>query len=164
VREDHVDRTLARAGIARTDAGTVEILSRLHRAVSFIDDQLEAAFGELQLKMGEVDVLIILANGANQPQSPTAVAGQLLCSTGAMTHRLDRLEKAGLLKREHATEDRRSILLAITPEGRRAAKRAATARDSMDGTLIPGLTTAERKTLSGLLRKMLLEFEASDST
>jgi DNA-binding MarR family transcriptional regulator len=159
--QDHIGRTLARAGVRTTGTSTLEVVGRLHRVVSYIDDHLERAFNALDLKEGEVDVLLTLALGPDEPQSPTSVASQLLCSTGAMTNRLDRLEKAGLIKRQHSTKDRRSILLSITPEGRRAAKRAADARDALSDKLVPGLTAAERKTLVGLLVKMLLNFEAT---
>lgn len=160
VKEDHVGRTLARAGVATTDSSVVEVVARLHRVVSYIDDRLEDAFGPLNLKQGEVEVLIALLFGPDEPQSPTKVASQLLCSTGAMTNRLDRLESAGLIRRQHDTKDRRSILLSITPEGRKAVKRAIEARDALDPRLVPGLSATERKTLVGLLRKMLIAFEA----
>ncbi len=161
MKEDHIGRTLARAGVQTTDASTLEVVARLHRVVSYIDDHLADAFNELGLKQGEVDVLLTLALGPDEPQSPTGVASQLLCSTGAMTNRLDRLEKAGLIRREHDTKDRRSVLLSITPEGKKAAKRASDARDALAEKLVPGLSAAERKTLVGLLRKMLLAHEAA---
>jgi DNA-binding MarR family transcriptional regulator len=147
------------AGVALTDTSVFEVVGRLHRAGSYIDEYLTDAFGELGLKQGEAEVLLTLALRSDEPQSPTSVASKLLCSTGAMTNRLDRLETAGLLTREHGTQDRRSILLSITPEGRKAARRAASVRDGLAPKLIPGLTTAERKTLVGLLRKMLIGFE-----
>ena len=143
-----------------TDSSVVEVVARLHRTASYIDEHLEEAFNALGLKQGEVEVLLTLAMGPDEPQSPTGVASQLLCSTGAMTNRLDRLEKAGLIKRQHDTKDRRSILLSITAEGKKAAKRAAEARDALAGELVPGLSAAERKALVGLLRKMLLGFES----
>ncbi|HEY0797622.1 MAG TPA: MarR family transcriptional regulator, partial [Candidatus Baltobacteraceae bacterium] len=154
-------------GLALTDTSTLEVVGRLHRVVSYIDGYIGPAFTDLGLKPGEVEVLLTLALGSGEPLSPTAVASQLLCSTGAMTNRLDRLEKSGLLKRQHDTQDRRAILLSITTEGRKAAKRAAAARDALTDKLLPGLTMAERKTLVGLLRKMLVAFEATaadDST
>jgi DNA-binding MarR family transcriptional regulator len=160
VKEDHIGRSLARAGVKTTDEGPLEVVARLHRAVSYINDHLDDAFAPLGLKQGEVDVLVSMGLGPDEPQSPTGLASRLLCSTGAMTNRLDRLEKAGLIKREHGTEDRRSILLSLTPEGKKALKRAEEARDALADKLVPGLSATERKTLVGLLRKMLISFEA----
>src|SRR5512137_505785 len=43
----------------------------------------------------------------------------------AMTGLVDRLEKAGLVRREAKREDRRALLIRISPEGRNEAGRAA---------------------------------------
>jgi DNA-binding MarR family transcriptional regulator len=158
---DHVDRTLAAAEVERTDASVVEVVARLHRVLSFIDDRLDRAFGDLGVKQGEAEVLMILAVGGCDTQSPTKVASQLLCSTGAMTNRLDRLETAGLIERRHDTKDRRAIQLTITAKGRKLAERAMKTRDAIAGELLPGLTTTDRKTMVRLLRKMLVEFESA---
>jgi DNA-binding MarR family transcriptional regulator len=142
-----------------TENTVIEVVARLHRAVAFIDERLDRMFSDLGVKQGEAEVLMILATGSDQPQSPTGVASQLLCSTGAMTNRLDHLEAAGLIERRHDTKDRRSILLSITTKGRKLALRAIEARDGIGEELLPGLTMADRKTLVRILRKMLVEFE-----
>ncbi len=152
---------LARANAPSTDAGTVEVVSRLYRVVAFIERRLTGVYGELGLKHGEVDVLNALLSGGKESDSPTNVAAALMCSTGAMTNRLDRLEKAGYLRREHGTEDRRSILLSITPEGKKLTKRANVAREAISGELLPALSTTERKAMVGMLRRMLTDFEAT---
>ena len=159
MKSDHVDRVLDRSGKARSDANTVEYTARLARVAVFSEKLITAAYAKLGLKHGEVDVLDALTLG-NAPQSPTSVGSSLLCSSGAMTNRLDRLEKAGLLSREYGTAaDRRAVLLSITPEGRKAARQARALRDALGSQLLPGLTQAERETLVGLLRKMLISFE-----
>jgi DNA-binding MarR family transcriptional regulator len=159
MEKDHVDRWLAAAGIRATEGSVVEVVARLHRTLSFVDERLNRAFAELDLKQGEAEVLMALSLGTGKPQSPTGVASQLLCSTGAMTNRLDRLERSDLIKRQHDTKDRRSILLSITPKGRTLARRAMDARDRLEDELIPGLSRDERRSLVRLLRKMLLSFE-----
>jgi DNA-binding MarR family transcriptional regulator len=159
VKADHVERTLGQSGIRTTETSVIEVVPRLHRAVAFIDERLDKMFSELGVKQGEAEVLMILAVGGDESQSPTGVASQLLCSTGAMTNRLDHLEAAGLIERRHDTKDRRAILLSITAKGRKLALRAIETRDSMGEELLPGLTMADRKTLVRLLRKMLVEFE-----
>jgi DNA-binding MarR family transcriptional regulator len=160
MKGDHVERTLGQAGVTITDSSVVEVVSRLHRVAAFIDGRLDRIFAELGVKQGEAEVLMILAVGSDAPQSPTGVASQLLCSTGAMTNRLDRLENAGLIERRHDTKDRRAIMLSITNKGRKLAQRAIESRDALAADLLPGLSTADRKTLVRLLRKMLIEFEA----
>lgn len=49
--------------------------------------------------------------------TPKRVADYLGLTTGAMTPLIDRIEKAGLVRREQHPTDRRSLLLRITDEG-----------------------------------------------
>jgi DNA-binding MarR family transcriptional regulator len=164
VKQDAIDRTLARAGWDMGDETLPAVISRLYRVISHVDRRLAEAFSDVGLKHGEVDVLYALLAGGEDPQSPSRVAASLMCSTGAMTNRLDRLEKAGYLRRQHDTADRRSILLSITPAGRAALERAALARDAVEAEILPGLTMAERRQLTGLLRQVLVAFEPEGAT
>ena len=161
--KDHVDRILDRGSAPRSDANVVEFTSRLARIMTFCERLISNAYAELGLKHGEIDVLDALLLSPGEAQSPKTVGAALLCSSGAMTNRLDRLEEAGLIRRRHGiSKDRRAVVLSITPEGRKAAKRASVLRDSLTDRLLPGLSVSERKTLVGLFRKMLVEFETSE--
>lgn len=161
--KDHVDRMLEEAGIEHREHGTLEVLSRLFRVTAFVEKRLADAYATAKLNRGEADVLNALLRAGDAPQSPTKVAASLMCSSGAMTNRLDRLEDAGLIRREHGTEDRRSILLSLTAEGKEAVRRANAAREAIAGELLPGLGTEERRALVGLLRRALIQFEAETS-
>ena len=44
----------------------------------------------------------------------------MMLTSGAMTNRLDKLEKKGLIAREHSKEDRRSVTVELTEKGFRA--------------------------------------------
>ncbi|HYZ16023.1 MAG TPA: MarR family transcriptional regulator [Candidatus Acidoferrum sp.] len=162
MKKDQVDRLLDQAGVPRSEAGTIEVLGRLYRLMAFIEKRLAEAYRSAGLNRGEVDVLNALLRGGDVPQNPGVVAASLMCSSGAMTNRLDRLERAGFLRRQHGTDDRRSVRLSITPEGRKAAQRANAAREAIAADLLPGLSSADRNALVGLLRRMLIEFEADD--
>jgi DNA-binding MarR family transcriptional regulator len=49
--------------------------------------------------------------------TPSALADQLGLTSGSVTALLDRLEQAGCIERERHPHDRRSIHLALTPQG-----------------------------------------------
>lgn len=155
---------LDQAGAPRSDTSTIEVLSRLYRILIFIEKRLAEAYGSAGLNRGEVDVLSALIRGNEAPQSPGLVASSLMCSSGAMTNRLDHLERAGFIQRQHGTDDRRSVLLSITPEGRKVAERANAAREAIADHILPGLSGDDRKILVGLLRRMLIEFETADES
>ena len=72
-------------------------------------------------------------------RSHGALSRELMVSTGAMTNRLDKLERGGLVRRERDPEDRRGVLLALTDDGR---ERLTTAVD---------LAAADERDLLGAL-------------
>ena len=55
----------------------------------------------------------------NVDAKPGDVARLTDLTTGGVTQALDRLEKAGYVRRDRNPEDRRSVLLRMVPEGRR---------------------------------------------
>jgi DNA-binding MarR family transcriptional regulator len=161
---DHVDRILEEADAHGSDSRSVEVLSRLYRVIQFVERRLGEAYRKANLNRGEVDVLYALLRSSDEPLSASQISSMLLCSSGAMTNRLDRLEKAGHVKRRHGTSDRRSVLVTITPSGRDAVHKASAAREAAIDKILPELTKADRRALVGILRKMLIAFEASGET
>lgn len=70
---------------------------------------------ELQLGPSDLDALDHLYNdGAMAPKDLSALMG---VTSGTMTALLDRVEKAGFLKRERHPDDRRALLIHLTPAG-----------------------------------------------
>ena len=64
------------------------------------------------------DVIMTLRRqGRNQALSPSALAKEMMLSTSAMTNRLDRLEKRGLIRRTRDPEDRRGLKIVLSDEG-----------------------------------------------
>ena len=73
-----------------------------------------------------------------QRSSPGELAGDLELSSGAMTSRLDRLEDAGYVRRLPDPDDRRGIVVELTPAGAKAWPGAAplTERTSVSRPLV----------------------------
>ena len=57
------------------------------------------------------------------PLSASALAEAIGLSKGAMTVALDRLERAGLITREHSNQDRRRVTVGVTATARQAIAR-----------------------------------------
>ena len=74
-------------------------------------------------------------------------------SQPTMTTQVQRLEADGLVTRTPDSDDRRSVIVEITPAGRAAWERVAHRWSSEEGTLFDGLSTEELRTLNALLRK-----------
>lgn len=70
---------------------------------------------------------------------------------GGLTQHADRLEAAGLIRRERDAGDRRIVRLVLTPEGMELAERVHAARSDQERELLAGLAPADRRRLPGLL-------------
>jgi DNA-binding MarR family transcriptional regulator len=81
-----------------------------------------------------------------------------------MTSRLDRLEKAGIVRRLPDPDDRRSVVVELTPKGRDAWDEAANVQGRREAFIASRLTKQEQRQLNALLRKLLLGFEPKASS
>ena len=94
---------------------------------------------EYQLFPSARQVLAVV-EGAGQPLEPSVIAERLLITTGTMTSVLDTLEKRGLIRRMPHPDDRRKLLVDITPD----------AQAILD-ELLPSLHARERDVISSAL-------------
>lgn len=111
----------------------LEFLSPLHKASRQISVYLEARDDELGLSTTESHVLTYLRSYA-----PAAI-GELVRVFGikqsTFTSLLDRLEGAGLVRRETNPGDRRSFLIHITDEGIAMAERMTRGLESLEAEI-----------------------------
>ena len=99
----------------------LEFLSPLHKASRQISVHLEAHTRELGLSPSEGHFLSYLRSYSPAPIGELVRVFGIKQST--FTSLLDRLEKAGLIRREMNPGDRRSFLIHITDPGRELAER-----------------------------------------
>lgn len=160
--QDPVDRlrTQWKAELPELETEPMAVLGRIYRIATHAGRRIEALFASLGLERGEFDVLATLRrSGPPYRLSPTQLYGSLMISSGGMTHRLDRLERAKLIARVAAETDRRSTLVELTATGRALVERAVAADMDLEKELFRGLAVADRRQLAGLLRKLLLIVE-----
>jgi DNA-binding MarR family transcriptional regulator len=133
------------------------VLGRLSEAAERVmRDHLNPLFAGVGLQPGEFDVLATLRrSGDPYMLSPTRLYEALMISSGGMTNRLDRLERAGLIERRPDPNDRRGKLIALTAAGRRVIDETITRHVANEEQLLSGLTTAEQERLNALLRKLI---------
>jgi DNA-binding MarR family transcriptional regulator len=133
------------------------IFGRLSEAAErAMRDHMNPLFAEAGLQPGEFDVLATLRR-AGEPylMSPTRLYEAAMISSGGMTNRLDRLERAGLVERRPDPTDRRGKLIALTKSGKRVIDDTIGRHVANEARLLSALTKAEQKTLDGLLRKLI---------
>ena len=86
---------------------------------------LEAALADTGVSHSEYDVLLNVASGPRDGLRPTDLALRVLITKSGLTRLLDRLVERGYIERRACPSDRRGHLIVLTPDGRRAFRRAA---------------------------------------
>jgi len=159
---DHVDRILAQWNRERPDLDVepMGLLGRIARLRTHLAREIEKALAAHGLNSASFDVLATLRrSGPPYRLSPGDLIATTMVSSGTMTNRLDQLEKAGLIERSHNPDDRRGVIIALTPKGLALVDTAVTDHVENQHKLLDGLDAQERVALDGLLRKFLGEFE-----
>lgn len=159
---DHVDRILAQWNRERPDLDVepMGLLGRIARLRTHLAREIEKALAAHGLNSASFDVLATLRrSGPPYRLSPGDLIATTMVSSGTMTNRLDQLEKAGLIERENNPDDRRGVIIALTPKGLALVDAAVTDHVENQHKLLDGLDAQERAALDGLLRKFLGEFE-----
>jgi DNA-binding MarR family transcriptional regulator len=133
------------------------VLGRLSEAAERVmRDHLNPPFAEAGLQPGEFDVLATLRrSGDPYMLSPTRLYEAAMISSGGMTNRIDRLERAGLVERRPDPNDRRGKLIALTAAGRRVIDETITRHVANEERLLSALTAAEQEKLNALLKKLI---------
>lgn len=133
------------------------LLGRLNEASQVImTEKLSPLFKEAGLKQGEFDVLATLVrSGSPYKLMPTDLYKSTMMSSGGMTARLDRLEKAGHIERCPHPQDRRALMVCLTDQGLNLIKSVMPDYVARQQEIVSGLDDSERATLSALLGKLL---------
>lgn len=160
---DHVDRVVAQWAREWSDLDTtpVAVVARLGRAARYVDAGVEAGLAAHGLTRESWDVLASLRrSGPPHQLSPTELYRGLMRTSAAITYRLRRLERAGLIARLADPSDGRGVLVALTDRGRQLTDLVAPDHLANERRLLDALTAGEQAELADLLRKLLLAFEA----
>ena len=123
------DRSQPAAGPAPASPGSSQPPSedewgKLLDALSWEGRRSAAYFGMLnravasRMKLNATDIETLGVLAVLGPTSPTRLASLLAMGTGSMTLVIDRLERAGFVRRVRDTGDRRSLTIEFVPERR----------------------------------------------
>ena len=163
---DNVDLIVAQWKVERPDidATPMEVIGRISRLAADLDPLLAPVFTSRGLGDGEFDVLATLRrSGEPFELSPGELGASMMVTSGAVTKRIDRLERSGLVTRRVSEVDARARLIRLTAEGRRIVDEAVVEHVINEKRLLAGLSAVERETLADLLRKLGESIEALPS-
>lgn len=137
------------------DASPMHVIGRISRLAADLEPLLAPVFTSRGLGDGEFDVLATLRrSGEPFELSPGDLGASMMVTSGAVTKRIDRLERSGLVTRRVSEFDARARVIRLTAEGRKIVDEAVVDHVANEARLLSGLTPAERESLAALLRKL----------
>ncbi len=132
--------------------GIVGRISRLSRVFERANAE---SFSTFDLGNDEFDVLATLRrSGSPYELNPKHLRQSMMVTSATMTHRLDKLEERGLVRRNNDPSDRRGIIVRLTGDGKRLVDVALEAHLETEARLLTHLSQRDQTTLARLLRKL----------
>jgi DNA-binding MarR family transcriptional regulator len=162
VERDSVDRIVQawRRRDPQLDSSSLEVTGRLVLCASHYERAVIAVLQPFGLSIADFDVLNTLRRVGDQHGSkPTDLARSSLITTGAMTSRLDRLERSGLIRRMPDPADRRGVLVRLTSQGSKVARQALQELIAANQVFLEPLSGQQRESLASALKRLLLQHE-----
>lgn len=156
--QDKIDKILTqwKRESPQLDLSSLAVIGRILQLSRLLEKQRESVLADFDLTLWSFDMLATLRRqGPPYQLKPTELYGLLMLSSGAMTNRIDRLEKAGLVTRLRDPNDRRSVTVQLTNKGLEQVDNVMPVLFEQENQLLENLSKTETKTLISLLKKFL---------
>jgi len=148
-----------------TPAGSIGIITRIWRIGKLLADERRRTLARLGIDAATLDLLSTL-RCAGPPYRLTAgaIAELSLVSAGAISQRVARAEREGLVRRERSGADGRLSYVTLTAEGHALIERSVDELLSHEEALLSGLTEAQREDLTAQLRILLASLSPAEAS
>lgn len=159
---DPVDAIVARWRAERPDlnVSSMAVLARISLAHRLFARVLEREYAKHGVNSASFDVLAMLRQvGEPYRLTPTQLYSALRVSSGTMTNRVDQLERAGLVTRAPDPQDRRGLLVELTPRGLALVDGLVARHAAIGERVVSGLSGDEERALISGLRSVIGSLE-----
>lgn len=159
---DAVDVNLGLLATRRPDLDLrgSEITARLFRLREIFVKALDHVHGQFGLKPRMFLVLgALYRSGPPYKLSPATLVRSLMWTSAGLSQLLNRMEAAGLIRREAHPKDRRALQVVMSAAGEKIIAAVYQAHCSTEVRLIAALSESERRSLVDLLRQLLVAME-----
>src|SRR3954471_10425350 len=132
------------------------------RAAAHLEPELEEALGEHGLTRPSYLVLLALLGAEEHRLNQRELMASVRRTSGTLSVRLARLERAGYVERQRDPDDRRGAIVTLTARGRERVEAARPAYEETAARLAGGLADDDREQFAERLRRWLGVFEPDD--
>jgi DNA-binding MarR family transcriptional regulator len=143
-------------------ADATALVDDVIRAAAHLEPELEEALAEHGLTRPSYLVLTALLDAPEHRLGQRDLMAGVQRTSGTLSVRLARLERAGYVARERDPDDRRGAIVTLTDRGRERAEAARPAYAETAARLAAGLPDDERAAFAERLRRWLGFFEPDD--
>ncbi len=139
-----------------------QLVPAIERAAHLLGLYLERQIGTLELTQAEAHVLARLVRGGST--SPSELHRLFGHKRSTLTGILDRLEARGYLIRELNADDRRSLVVSLTGEGKKIAEKVALIIEALERQIAARLSSRDLKGFYSLLEALEAEIAGDSPT
>lgn len=136
------------------DPSAVEAFLHLIRTSNDVSEAFDRVHAGHNISKGRFGVLMLLNHDPENPVNPADLADRANVTRATMTGLVDTLERDGFVKREHAPDDRRMMLVRLTPVGTSFIDKVLPDYLRRIAAVMAVTSVAERRTLVNLLAKI----------
>src|SRR5215469_14006356 len=137
----------------RTDS--IEIITPLWRVAKVLADDRRRTLARLGIDPSTLDLLsVIRRSGPPYELTTREITRRTLVTAGAVSQRIARAERAGLVERAASPAARRAVAVRLTAAGHELIEATVSELLDHEAKLIGALSAAERDALAGFLARL----------
>ncbi|MQY03320.1 MarR family winged helix-turn-helix transcriptional regulator [Actinomadura macrotermitis] len=141
-----------------TPTDSIEIVTPIWRLAKMFADDRARVLRAAGIDAATLDLLSVLRrSGPPYRLGTRELAGRTLVTAGAISQRVARAERAGLVRRGPGGTGPKSVAVTLTDEGHALIERSVDSVLGREASLVAGLSPAERDALAGLLEKLTVD-------
>jgi len=135
------------------DASAVEVAINFMAASELASSRMESLLAPFGLSRGGFNLLTVVG-GAAGPITPTQIGERIIARGATITGLVDTLVRRGYAERATDPNDRRRVLVSITPRGREVLTEATAVIFRSDEEVMGIFSAAERERLTRMLGRL----------
>ncbi|WP_194909444.1 MarR family winged helix-turn-helix transcriptional regulator [Catenulispora rubra] len=161
-QQDYVDRLIEAITYAHEPEviGAKALAYRLRRLAHRLETDIKRELAPHGIELWELELLAcLIRSGPDHRLSAGQLMAQLQLTSGAITNRVARLEGNGWLTRELDPNDRRSVLVTLTPAGHERAVEVFAIKTDAEFSLLSSIPADAQRRINDDLRTVLIALE-----